>query len=282
MSEETPAKNAGAGAFDPWAAIAGRAQREPEGPALFVLGRGYGWQSLSERAARLAGGLQAAGLGQGCRIALAMPNIVDLPVLVLAAGIAGARLEAVDPRASSPRLAEQLQELQADAVATANIGQLFDRVRVAADAEGGLPVLVARMTDGLPFPRNILLPLLRGAGLATVPVEARFIRLSKLAECAPLAPSASEVRLSALAGAIAPDLPEAGAVLFARMTICAEDLAAMLAVLGRGLTLVLAPRFDEKGLAALAGRHSPALAVADENSVANLPEGLPYMLRRGL
>jgi acyl-CoA synthetase (AMP-forming)/AMP-acid ligase II len=254
-------------------------------PALCAFGREYTAEALLHRARRLAAGLQAHGLGDGRRIALALPNIVDVPLLALAGPLAGTRLEVLDPREEAAVLAERLNECRADAVATADIGQLFDRVRGAADAAGdtpaSLPILVARMTEGLPFPRNLLLPLLRGAGLATVPAEARFLRLRDLsAEPGKAAVAPGDTRLEAIAAAVRPELPAEGSVLFARMTTTPEDLAAMLAVMAEGLTLVLAPRLDERGLANLVARHTPALAFVDGDTVSRLPAGIPVLPRR--
>jgi acyl-coenzyme A synthetase/AMP-(fatty) acid ligase len=261
--------------------------------AVSVLGRDHSLASLLGRARRLARGLRGRGLGDGSRIALALPNIVDVPLLALAVPMAGARVRVLDPRADASALASQLGDAAADAVATADIGQLFDRVLAAANAAGrgdaAMPVLIARMTEGLPFPRNLLLPLLRGAGLATVPAERRFLRLRDLAAGDATPEAAGDAAVAALGNAtlermaaeIRPQLPGQGAVLFARMTTTVEDLAAMLAIMAEGLTLVLAPRLDDKGLAELVRRHNPALAFVETDTASRPLEGLPGLPRQG-
>jgi len=124
-------------------------------------------------------------------------------------------------------------------------------------------VVVERFTDLLPFPRNLLAPLLRGGGIATLPPDPRFMRYgdfiraavdARSPERAPPGPLelADEVvepdaLLKKVMGAAAP-APGRERWLIAASLAEIDVLAQALRALHAGADLVLSPRLDRRTL----------------------------------
>ena len=73
-------------------------------------GTAYTGAALRERIARLAGGLQAEGVGPGTVIALMAPNMPDYAVVFHAAALAGATVTTLNPTYTATEAAHQLKD----------------------------------------------------------------------------------------------------------------------------------------------------------------------------
>ncbi len=110
--------------------LRGSVERDPHGEAIVeVGGERLTYRALWDRAARVAGGLRAVGVGPGDRVAIHLPNGVDWVVAFFGALLAGAVAVPVNTRFSEP----EVDYVVADSGA-----------RVVIDAGTALP-------DGAPF-----------------------------------------------------------------------------------------------------------------------------------
>jgi O-succinylbenzoic acid--CoA ligase len=87
-----------------------RAERSPEALALRAEGRNVTYRQLDELAAKAAGGLRAAGIGPGDRVAALMPGGLDFAVLLHAALRLGAALVPLNTRLTPTELRTQLRD----------------------------------------------------------------------------------------------------------------------------------------------------------------------------
>lgn len=85
-----------------------RAERSPGALALRAEGRDVTYRQLDELAAKAAGGLRAAGIGPGDRVAALMPGGLDFAVLLHAALRLGAALVPLNTRLTPAELRAQL------------------------------------------------------------------------------------------------------------------------------------------------------------------------------
>jgi 4-coumarate--CoA ligase len=81
-------------------------------------GTTYTGAALTERIRRLAGGLQAEGVGPGTVIALMAPNCPDYAVVFHAAALAGATVTTLNPTYTAPEAAHQLKDSGATLMVT--------------------------------------------------------------------------------------------------------------------------------------------------------------------
>lgn len=245
---------------------------------LDFLGRRSDAAALRRESEALAAGLAAQALRPGEAVGLFLPNTPTLLVALFACLRAGLRPLLLDPREEEARLAERLRGCPPRLLLTQNPAPLFDKLlRLLPFCPADSRVVVGRFTDLLPFPRNLLAPLLRGGGLATLPPDPRFLPYRallaasslpapRLIEPPTLEPGPLELPAGAMPQAellrrIAGAVPTPGRRwLVAAPLAEAETLARVLRGLHEGAELLLSPRLDAAALdklarqAAVAGR----------------------------
>jgi acyl-CoA synthetase (AMP-forming)/AMP-acid ligase II len=241
---------------------------------LDFLGRPHSGAALLAAAGRLAGGLAAQDTGQG-PVLLFLPNTPTWPVALLGVLGAGRQPLLVDPRAPLDDLTDALQAAPPALAVTLDIGAVLDKLMRLLPALPGTQVRVARFAPELPFPRNLLFPLLRGGGLANLPDDPRFARLEALAGDVPDPPQAWAGPILTPAGPLAQErLAEAVAAEAARATpderwsIAAPladpaALAGLLGGLAGGARVLLSPRLDAKSLAKLDAQAAATRRIPD-------------------
>ncbi len=157
---------------DPLALLAGS-----DAELLFLKGRQPAAR-LAGRARGLRDGLVEAGVGPGRPVALLLPDSPGLVAASLAALAAGARPQLLDPTADAGRQAAALAEDGAGVLVTYDLQRLIDRSLLLAAERPGLRVGLLRSSEELPFPRNLLAPLLRASGIGQRPAHEAFFRLA--------------------------------------------------------------------------------------------------------
>jgi long-chain acyl-CoA synthetase len=117
------------------------AERRPDKTALIDGDRRLSYAALADAARRLAGTLQARGVGRGERVLLLLPNGAELVIAILAVLDAGAAFVPVHPQTKPPKLAYLLRDTEAAGlIAHASTAPTF--TRALAEAGSGLRLLV--------------------------------------------------------------------------------------------------------------------------------------------
>ena len=207
----------------------------------------------------LAAGLRQA-LPAGARVLLFLPNTPGWARAFFAVLMAGLQPVLVDPRQSIDELEARLATSRPALILTLDIGTVLDKLLRLLPLFPHVQVRIARFAAELPFPRNLLFPLLRGGGLANVPDDPRFGRIETL-EAVPSGPSDAwqgplmmpqgEVSQSDLAADIALLKAQATAEdrwLLATPLASPAGLTALFAALDAGSALLLNPRLDPPSL----------------------------------
>ncbi|HEX5598533.1 MAG TPA: AMP-binding protein, partial [Micromonosporaceae bacterium] len=125
----TPAmiRTSGAALHQPQAAVEARrlhhvfeatCDRVPSAIALECGGQRLTYRELDERANRLAHLLRGRGVGEGARVAVLLPRSVEMYVVLLAVGKAGAAFVPIDPEAPSDRVAYIAEDAGVDLLVT--------------------------------------------------------------------------------------------------------------------------------------------------------------------
>ena len=86
------------------------AGRLPDKVALVCGDRRYTFRELDERAQRLAGFLQAQGISRGDRVALLLPNGVELVIAIWATLRVGAVFMPINPQTKAAKLQYMLED----------------------------------------------------------------------------------------------------------------------------------------------------------------------------
>lgn len=242
-----------------------RALLETARGGLDFLGRRSDAAALRGESAALAAGLVGQGLRPGEAVGLFLPNTPTLLAALFACVRVGLRPLLLDPREGEALLAARLRDCPPRLLLTQNPAPLFDKaLRLLPDCPDETRVVVGRFTDLLPFPRNLLAPLLRGGGLATLPPDPRFLSYRSLLVAGPPPPVAAEPPplelpdgplplpelLRRVAGVEPPPAPGRRWLVAAPLAEAAT-LAAVLRGLHAGAELLLSPRLDAAALGKL-------------------------------
>jgi long-chain acyl-CoA synthetase len=152
--------------------------RFPDRPCLDFLGRRYSYREVGRIVARAAKGLQQRGLGKGTRIGLCLPNSPAYVFCYFAVLKAGGTVVNFNPLYAEAELRHQIADSGVAAMATLDLASLYkplDRLLGYADYR---TLIVCRMAEQLPFPKNVLFPIARrGSAIAK---DKRHLRFSML------------------------------------------------------------------------------------------------------
>lgn len=144
------------------------------------LGRALTVGHISGRAAAVAAALAQDGVGPGSTVALLLPGSPGLVAACFAVLRLGGRPQLLDPAAGLEAQAAALRRSGAGLLLTFDLRALIDRALalVAAGEPSELRVGLLRASEELPFPRNLLEPLLRGGRFGQRPAHPAFFRLT--------------------------------------------------------------------------------------------------------
>lgn len=267
-----------------------RAARHDGAPALAAFGRTWSYRQVLARSERMAAVLARLGVGPGRPLGLLLPPVPTAAMAAMAAFRLGATVVPCDPMQSGDALLARLRAVGPGVMLTLDLTRLQQRWVALLDETEITAVLVEKMAELLPFPRNLLMPLLRGGEIAAVPRHPRVAALARLLRAAPAmagaagAPAAllgqgeRRIEESHLLQAVQPLVAHAGGArrwLLAHHLDGAWALAALLAPLTAGREVVVLPRVDPATAAAALAHERPQVAVLSDRLAAALAAARP-------
>ena len=156
------------------------AGRFPERAAISFLGKNITYRQLHREVLAFARGLAGLGIGKGERVALFLPNVPQMVVAYYGTLKAGAVGVLTNPLYTERELLYQVKDSGAKALVTLDLVLTLSKVKAGEKALGLERVIVGRVSDYLPFPKNILYPLLKRKDLEPVPENGKYIGFSEL------------------------------------------------------------------------------------------------------
>jgi long-chain acyl-CoA synthetase len=249
-----------------------------EQTAISSFGRNWTYAQLTARAGRMTGALARLDVGPDKRLGLLLPPVPTAAMAALAGLRLGATLVPCDPLARGEDLADRLAAVASGVLVSLDLTRLQHRWLELLDDSALDAVLVDKMAELLPFPRNLLAPLLRGGELATLPRHPRIGALPRLLQAEGERPGTldashaagvlradgSRADADALSAAVDRLLDLAGGAgrwLIAQHPQDAWALTALLAPLTAGREVVLLPRLDARTVATALDQAAPRVAV---------------------
>ncbi|PZO86455.1 MAG: dicarboxylate--CoA ligase PimA [Micavibrio aeruginosavorus] len=136
--------------------------------AIDFLGYRMTWGEIHDASLRLARGLQDRGIGKGRRVGIFLPNSPYFIIAYYAIVRTGATAVNYNPLYSEKELIHQINDSATDTMITADLELLYGKMKQVIGKTTLERLIVCRFTDILPFPKNILFPLLKGKDLAKV------------------------------------------------------------------------------------------------------------------
>jgi len=133
------------------------AEAYPDRPALAFLGKHISYAELVSEADRFAAVLAGLGVGKGDRVGLLLPNSPQYVIAWYACQRLGAIVVGNNPLYTERELAHQIADFEPSVMVV--LDQLYPLWQGVADDVSVETVIVAKLTDYMRFPLNLLAPI---------------------------------------------------------------------------------------------------------------------------
>lgn len=144
------------------------ASEYPENAATIFMGQKISYRKLAELVSRFAASLSDLGVRKGDRVALFLPNCPQYVIAFYGTLKAGAIIVPNNPLYGEKELSYQLNDSGAETIVTLNLEMLYSKVANVKKETRLRNIIVSSLNEYLPFPKNILYPLVKRKELAKV------------------------------------------------------------------------------------------------------------------
>jgi long-chain acyl-CoA synthetase len=135
------------------------AEHYPHHNAIHFLGKTLTYQQLLEHAYRFANGLTRLGVKKGDRVAIMLPNIPQYVICYYGVLFAGGIVVQTNPLYVSHDLTHLLSDSGAETIVCLDL--VYPRVKAVKDGIPAKNIIVTSIKDFLPFPKNMLYPIVQ-------------------------------------------------------------------------------------------------------------------------
>ena len=136
--------------------------RHPDLIAMDFMGRRTAYNELGRTIEKLSAALQGQlGIAKGTRVALLLPNVPFYAYFYYAVLRAGGVIVNCSPLYSVDELTQIVGDSHADIIVTLDLGQLFKKAEQVAIATGVSRIVLCPFASVLPFPQNLLFPVVK-------------------------------------------------------------------------------------------------------------------------
>jgi long-chain acyl-CoA synthetase len=171
------------------------------GPRVAVdfLGKTLTYAELGRLVDRAAAGFRRLGVAQGTRVGLFLPNSPQFIIAFFGVLRAGGIVVNMSPLDAAQELRHKAVDSGAEIVVTLDLNALYPQMAKLLGTTGVKRLVVGTLQEMLPFPKNLLFPLVKRAEIARVPRDDSHTTFAALLdndgrhEAAPVADPADEV-----------------------------------------------------------------------------------------
>jgi len=165
----------------------------PEQTAVYFFGKTLTYRELCDAAIRFANALRGMGIGKGERVAIMLPNCPQAIIAYYGVLMIGAIVVQTNPLYVEREIEQQMTDSGAVAIVTLDL--MFRRVANVKANTSLKNIIVTSIQDYLPFPKNLLYPILarRDGSDLSVTYGPGVLRMKELLERASSVPLLCEV-----------------------------------------------------------------------------------------
>ena len=133
-------------------------RRFPDNEAMDFLGRTWSYAALGRMVDRAAAGFRSLGVEKGVKVGLFLPNCPQFVVSFFGILKAGGTVVNYSPLYSQEELAYQIGDSETDIMVTLGLAALYPKMAALLRETRIRKLVVGRLQDALPFPKNLALP----------------------------------------------------------------------------------------------------------------------------
>ena len=158
-------------------------------PAVDFMGRVWTYRDLGRMVGTLAAALQTRGVKKGVKVGLLLPNTIYSIIFYFAVLKCGATVVNYNPLYVEKEIEHQIADSGTDIMVTVDLKLTMDKMLPMLDAGKIKRLIVCPFAAGLPFPKNLLFPLVKRKDVRHAPKSDRIDTWQALmAETAKLQP----------------------------------------------------------------------------------------------
>lgn len=144
------------------------ARRFPLRPCINFLGKKFTYQEVLTLVNKVAKGLQNQGVKKGTKVGIFMPNAAYFPIFYFGILKAGGIVVNYSPLYVIHEIAGQIRDSETEMMVTLDLDVLYTKILAAQKETDLKKIIVCPLKDILPFPKNLLFPLLKRKDLARI------------------------------------------------------------------------------------------------------------------
>lgn len=152
----------------------------PDRDCIDFLDKHYSYAEVKVLSGKVAKGLQRMGLKPGMRLGLFLPNCPYFVIFYHGALKAGATLVNFNPLYVEPEIERQIADAEVDFMVTLDVAQLLPKLDAVLTKSRVKSVIVCPMAHQLPFPKNMVYPLVMRSAHARMRIDSRHIAFRDL------------------------------------------------------------------------------------------------------
>ncbi len=149
-------------------------------PAFNFMGKRWTWSEIASLTDRMAKGLHDLGVEKGVKVGICLPNTPYFLIAFYAIAKTGATIVHYNPLYAERELAHQIEDSKTDLMVTFDLKVAYDKMEKMLHQTRLNQVIICPFKDILPFPKNLLFPLVKGKEIAEIPNDDRHIRFDKV------------------------------------------------------------------------------------------------------
>jgi len=144
-------------------------------PFLDFLGKKYRYSEIAGLVDRFATGLQRLGVRKGDKVGLFLPNTPYYVIAYFGVLRAGGIVVNFNPLYADREVKHQIDDAQAKIMVTLDLEVVLGKLQRMLGQTVLEKIIVCPMANVLPFPKNLLFPLVKRKELGTVPNDGRHL-----------------------------------------------------------------------------------------------------------
>ncbi len=154
--------------------------RYPDNDLCDFQGKAFSYKKIGQYVNWIAEGLQKRGVKKGIKVGLFLPNTPYSIMFFYGILKTGATVVNYNPLYAERELAHQIEDSETDIMVTLDISFLTDKVEKMFHSTRLKKMIICPMTEILPFPKNLLYPLVKAKEVAHVEADHRHLPLRDL------------------------------------------------------------------------------------------------------
>ncbi len=152
----------------------------PNNPAMDFMGKITSYAELGDMVNRAAKGFRELGVKKGVHVGLFLPNCPQSLICYYAIMKAGGTVVNFSPLYSLPELEHQVKDSDTQILVTLNLEALYPKAAALVGHGKLKKLVVGKLTDVLPFPKNMLFRLFKGKEISKMVMDTQHVSFDAL------------------------------------------------------------------------------------------------------